>query len=113
MALVPDLVFIRKGRIPKDARGKLEEDVFLAPDLMIEVISPGQTVKSMLARLNRSVAAGVRLGWLIQPRRSRAYVVIPGTTTTILESGSVLHGGDVLPGYSLPLAELFGWLDED
>jgi Uma2 family endonuclease len=113
MALVPDLVFIRKGRIPKDARGKLEEDLVLAPDLMIEVISPGQTVRSMLARLNRSVAAGVRLGWLIQPRRSRVFVVSPGTPTVILEPGSILDGGDVLPGFTLPLAELFGWLDED
>jgi Uma2 family endonuclease len=113
MALVPDLVFIRKGRIPKDARGKLEEDVFLAPDLMIEVISPGQTVKSMLVRLNRSVAAGVRLGWLIQPRRARVFVVGPGTPTVILEPGSILDGGDVLPGFTLPLAELFAWLDED
>jgi Uma2 family endonuclease len=113
MALVPDLVFIRKGRIPKDSRGKLEEDLFLAPDLMIEVISPGQTVKAMLARLNRSVGAGVRLGWLIQPRRKRVFVVSPGMPTVILEPGSVLDGGDVLPEFSLPIDEIFGWLDED
>jgi Uma2 family endonuclease len=113
MALVPDLVFIRKGRIPKDSRGKLEEDLFLAPDLMIEVISPGQTVKAMLARLNRSVEAGVRLGWLIQPRRKRVLVVSPGIPTAILDPGSVLDGGDVLPEFSLPIDEIFGWLDED
>jgi len=113
MALVPDLVFIRKGRIPKDAKGKLEEDLFLAPDLMIEVISPGQTVKSMLARLNRSVAAGVRLGWLVQPRRKRIFVVSPGIQTAILEPGSILDGGNVLPDFALPVAEIFGWLDED
>lgn len=113
MALVPDLVFIRKGRIPKDSKGRMHEDLFLAPDLMIEVISPGQTVKSMLARLNRSVEAGVRLGWLIQPRRKRVFVVKPGGPTTTLEAGSVLDGDDVLPDFALPIAELFGWLDED
>lgn len=113
MALVPDLVFIRKGRIPRDARGRKEEDVFLAPDLMIEVISPGQTVKSMLARLNRSVAAGVRLGWLIQPRRRRLFVVRPDQPTLVLEPGAILDGGEILPEFSLPLDELFGWLDED
>jgi Uma2 family endonuclease len=67
----------------------------------------------MLARLDRSVAAGVRLGWLIQPRKKRVFDVTPGHPAVILEPGATLDGGDVLPGFVLPVAEIFRWLDED
>ena len=56
---------------------------------------------------------GVRLGWLIQPRRSRVFVFRPDRPVETLELGGVLQGEDVLPGFALPLSEMFGWLVED
>jgi Uma2 family endonuclease len=109
-SLVPDLSFFVRGRIPKDAKGKLVDDVFLAPDWAIEIISPGQTVKNLSARLTWCVAHGVRLAWLIQPTRERALIFRPVET---LERDAILSGEDVLPGFALTLAELFGWLVED
>jgi Uma2 family endonuclease len=109
-SLVPDLCFIARGRIQKDERGRYAENVFLAPDLAIEILSPGQTVKHLTAKLTRCVAHGVRLAWLIQPRRHRVFVFRPGEPVQELGIGGVLDGFDVLPGFSLPLAEVFGWL---
>ena len=59
------------------------------------------------------VQNGVRLAWLIQPTRSRVFVFQPDRATKTLEAGDVLCGEDVLPGFALPLDEMFGWLYED
>jgi Uma2 family endonuclease len=112
-SLVSDISFFVPGRIPRDQNGLPVDDVFLAPDLAIEIISPGQTVKDLSARLSWCVAHGVRLGWLIQPTKNRAYVFRPESPRSILEMGETLDGGEVLPGFELPLAELFGWLLEE
>ena len=112
MSIVPDLCFFERGRIPKDEHGRLVDDVLLPPDLAIEILSPGQTLKNLGAKLTRCVRHGVRLGWLIQPRRSRVFVFRPDRPVETLEQGDVLRGDDVLPGFALPVSELFGWLVE-
>jgi Uma2 family endonuclease len=112
-ALVPDLSFFARGRIPKDAKGKRVDDIFLAPDLAIEIISPGQTVKNLSARLTWCVAHGVRLGWLIQSTRDRVLIFRPDQPVEAVERDGLLSGEAVLPGFALPLVEMFGWLLED
>jgi Uma2 family endonuclease len=112
-SLVPDLVFFARGRIPKDKSGKRVDDVYLAPDLAIEILSPGQTVRALTARALWCLEHGVRLFWLIQPRRSRVLVFQPGIAPQILESGDRLSGSTVLSGFDLSLDEMFGWLLED
>jgi Uma2 family endonuclease len=112
-SIVPDISFFASGRIPKDARGDFVDDIFLAPDLVIEILSPGQTIKDLSSRLTWCVRHGVRLGWLIQPTKRRVYAFRPDRPCSILEMGDTLDGDDVLPGFELPLAEMFGWLLED
>jgi Uma2 family endonuclease len=109
-SFIPDLCVFARGRIPKDSRGQLVEKVFQAPDLAAEVISPGQTLVKLTARLDRCLRKGVRLAWLIQPRRRRVFVFHPGRPRQTLGLGDVLPGDDVLPGFALPLDEMFGWL---
>jgi Uma2 family endonuclease len=112
-SLVFDLSFFARGRLPRDAKGKRVDDVFLAPDLAIEIISPGQTIKDLTARLTWCVAHGVRMAWLVQPTRERVLIFRPERPVETRERDGVLSGEDVLPGFALPLAELFGWLVED
>jgi Uma2 family endonuclease len=112
-SLVPDLAFFARGRIPKDKSGKHVDDVFLAPDLAIEIISPGQTVKQLTARALWCMAHAVRLFWVIQPSRRRVFVFQPGRPPETLGLGDTLSGFTVLPGFALPLEEMFGWLTED
>ena len=112
-SLVPDISFFARGRIPKDSKGKKVDDVFLPPDLAIEIISRGQTIKDLSARLTWCVQNGVRLAWLIQPTKERVFTFQPDRGVAILEKDAVLSGEDVLPGYVLPLPEMFGWLYED
>ncbi len=112
-SIVPDIAFFARGRIPRDKRGKRVDDVFLPPDLMIEIISPGQTVKALSARASWCVDHGVHLCWVIQPRKDRVHVFRPGQPPEVLELGDTLSGSLVLPEFALPLEELFGWLIED
>lgn len=109
-SLVPDLCFIARGRVPRDEQGRYPNRLSFAPDLAIEILSPGQTVRHLTAKLTRCVRHGVRLAWLIQPRRRRAFVFRPGQAVQELGPGGVLEGFEVLPGFALPLDELFGWL---
>lgn len=109
-SFVPDICYFLQDQLPSDDRGELAERACLPPDLAIEILSPGQTVSRPSKRLARCVRKGVRLGWLIQPRRRRVYVMRPGQLPQMLEVGDVLGGEEVLPGFALPLDELFGWL---
>ena len=107
---VPDISYFVWDRLPIDDEGRLLEKCVLAPDWSIEILSPGQTVKQLTARLKRLVAKGVRLGWLIQPRKSRVFVVLPGGIVRTFEVGEILDAEPVLPGFRITVAEMFGWL---
>jgi Uma2 family endonuclease len=106
-SLVPDVCFIASDRVPRDEDGQLVDDITIPPDLWVEIISPGQTVRSMSARLLWCLGQGVRLGWLVQPRRERVYVFEPGAAHRVLGRGDDLDGGAVLPGFRMALAGLF------
>jgi Uma2 family endonuclease len=112
-SVVPDVCFIERSRIPRDSRGRQVEDVMVAPDLMIEIVSPGQTVAELENKLTRSIRNGVRLGWLVRPRQRQIRVFRPGRTPETLGAGQTLSGEDVVPGFRLKIDEIFAWLDED
>jgi Uma2 family endonuclease len=110
---VPDLCFIAKGRIPRDSKGELVSKIRIAPDLAIEIVSPGQTIGELTAKLRFAIKNGLRLGWLIDPRKKQVTILKPKLRAKVLRLGDVLSGEEVLPGYSLSLDELFSWQDED
>ena len=107
---VPDISYIISDRIPLDENRRLREQFTAPPDWSIEVLSPGETVENSTARLQRLVTRGVRLGWLIHPRKSRVSVFRPGQPSRTFTLGETLHADPVLPGFALPVNELFGWL---
>jgi Uma2 family endonuclease len=51
--------------------------------------------------------AGVLLIWLVDPEQMTITVIASGRSTKVLQSGDTLDGGDVLPGFSVPVAEIF------
>jgi len=103
---IPDVSFIRWEQFPE---GKLtsEPAPAIAPDLAIEILSKGNTQAEMDRKLRDYFAAGVRLVWYIDPptRTARAYTAVDQMTE--IGRDGVLSGGDVLPGFELPLADLF------
>ena len=112
---VPDVSFIRWERIA--GRQVPREQVFpVAPDLAIEILSPGNTKGEMSRKLHDYFAAGVRLVWYIDPanRTARAYTAQAHTGESAgvaFGPTGVLAAGEVLPGFQLPLERLFATLD--
>jgi Uma2 family endonuclease len=103
---LPDVCFVSWSRIP-DRRAWMKSISDLAPDLAIEVLSPGNTRKEMARKLREYFAAGTTLVWYIDARRRTAVAYTsPTDFITHDESGS-LDASPVLPGFSISLNELF------
>ncbi|HEV2239017.1 MAG TPA: Uma2 family endonuclease [Ktedonobacterales bacterium] len=112
-ALVPDVAFVRADRLP--ARGSAEyiKAPRLAPDLVAEVASPSQHRPELRDKAERYLRAGVRLVWLIWPNQRQVDVWQADANgapllVATLAAGDALDGRDVLPGFTYPLADLFG-----
>jgi Uma2 family endonuclease len=79
----------------------------LAPDLAIEVISEGNTKKEMERKMRDYFEAGVKMVWYIYPKTQSAEVYTAPTKRKKVTAGQSLRGGDLLPGFELPLKKLF------
>ncbi len=101
---IPDVSFISWDRLP----GKVLPDKpipDLAPNLAVEVISVGNTEKEMERKLQDYFDTDVQLVWLVYPRLKAVDVYTAPTDPRRVTK--VLDGGNVLPGFRLPLKKLF------
>ena len=107
---IPDVAFaswdrFAEGRIPLDPIPDL------VPDLVVEVVSEGNTVAEMDRKRREYFRAGVRLVWMIEPKDRTAAVFTSPEQSARLDESQTLDGGAVLPGFVLPLRDLFAELD--
>ncbi len=104
---VPDFGFVRTERVPA---GGIPASGFWpgAPDLAVEVFSPSNRFTNVLEKVYEYLDAGTRLVWVIEPEARKAMVFRPGGAppATVGEDGA-LDGEDVLPGFTLPLAQIW------
>jgi Uma2 family endonuclease len=103
---LPDASYISWERVP----GHELSDAPIAdlvPDLAVEVLSAGNTKKEMQRKLRDYFLAGVRLVWLVEPKTQTAEVYTSPEDVRRVGKNQALDGGAVLPGFTLPLKELF------
>jgi Uma2 family endonuclease len=100
----PDVAFVAADRVAAGAGRAFAE---LAPDLVVEVVSPSDRASEVAAKAAMWLDAGVRLVWVVDPQARLAAVHHPGGLVTVLREDGALDGEDVLPGFRLPLAPLF------
>jgi Uma2 family endonuclease len=103
----PDLAFVSYERWPRDTPFRLTSAWSVVPDLAIEVISPNDLAVEVMDKLADYFQAGVRQVWVLYPRNRLVHVYQSLTRITALDASGTLEGGDVLPGFRLPLADLF------
>ena len=103
--LAPDVMFVRNDLPPpkEEWAGFLD----LAPDLAVEVLSPADRAGHVNDKVLIYLEAGVQLVWIVDPGRRIVTVWEPDRTARVLAEGDELDGGEVLPGFRLPVAELF------
>lgn len=101
----PDAAFVAADRLPPrdQRRGYLR----LAPDLAVEVLSPDDRPRAVAAKTRAWLAAGVRILWVIDPVARRVTVHAPGQPAVEAGPGDALDGGEALPGFVLPVGDLF------
>jgi Uma2 family endonuclease len=110
-AYAPALVVISKERLPTgDARD--EPSLHTAPDLAIEILSPGQPMRAVVAKIHFYLLHGVRLIWIIDPLAEVVLVLRPGEDDLMLTGEDWLDGDDVLPGFRLSLRDIFQQLHD-
>lgn len=100
----PDIAFLSYERFPA---GPLPDGYgHIAPDLVVEVDSPHDRRGEIERKTREWLDFGVRAVWEVDPERRRVRVSTP-PGTTLLEEGDVLEGGDVVPGFAVPVRALF------
>ena len=103
---IPDVSFFSWDRLPGGALPD-EPIPLLVPDLAVEVISRSNTRKEMDDKLKEYFEKGVRLVWYVRPRTRVVDVYTAPDRFTRLSASMQLDGGDVLPGFSVQVGELF------
>ena len=103
---MPDFAFISKQRRDKPVG---ETWITVAPDLIIEVKSPTVSLVALISKATDYLDGGVRMVWIVLPDKRRVDVY---TQEDNLQYGldGVINGSEVLPGFSLKVAEIFAQL---
>jgi Uma2 family endonuclease len=103
--LAPDVAFVRAERLPKP--GQQQGFLELAPDLVVEVVSPSDTSRYVSDKVLTYLDAGCRLVWVVEPERRTVTVSAPERTARVMMAADTLEGGQVLPGLTLAVAAIF------
>jgi Uma2 family endonuclease len=108
---IPDVSFTNRSRLPG---GKVPDSPVpdVAPDLAVEVLSEGNTPAEMERKLKEYFLSEVSVVWFVDPEKRTIRVYTSPDDVTELGEGDTLDGGDVLPGFSVPVARLFADLGD-
>ncbi len=101
----PDVGIVRAERAPvgSGVDGWLEG----APDVAVEVIGDAQSHSELARKALEYLAAGAKMVWVVDAEKQRVVLYTPPDHVRVLGSADILDGGNALPGFSCPIAELF------
>jgi Uma2 family endonuclease len=102
----PDAAFVASGRLTLDEIP--EGYVEIAPDLVVEVVSPGDSRREVREKAEDWLRYGVRLVWVINPATHSAAVYRSLDNVSELSEDDTLDGEDVVPGFACQLRDVFG-----
>lgn len=103
--LAPDVAFVRQERIPSSGIPRAYWPG--APDLVVEVVSPGDTAEEVDDKVAEWISAGVKAVWVVKPKRRTVTVHNAGKPEVLLTIDDEIDGGEVVPGFRYPVADFF------
>ena len=106
-SLVPDVAIYRWDRVPRDESGRLRSDPLIPPDIAVEIRSPSQTRRELLAKCAWYLEHGVKVTLLFDPNRRSITVMRSGTPALVLREGDTLDLSDIVSDLILNVADLF------
>ena len=109
-SLVPDISVYRIEHLPLTADGEVAEDLWVPPDIAVEIASPGQSANQLTTRAQTLTSLGVRVVLVVEPRLRRVRIARPGRPIVTYQGNDVVTVGDVLPDLSFVVRDLFAAL---
>jgi len=103
----PDVAFVSHARWPFNRRVPNVPVWDMVPDLAIEVVSPSNSASTILRKVHDYFKAGVARVWVVYPEQTEVYIYSTPQQVQVVGIGQELDGGDLLPGFRLPVAVLF------
>ncbi|MDA0268636.1 MAG: Uma2 family endonuclease [Cyanobacteria bacterium] len=97
----PDIAWVRQECWEALTPEQQEKFPPLAPDFVLELMSPSDALAEAQAKMEEYRDSGVRLGWLLHRKLRRVWIYRPEQTTQLLENPERLSGEEILPGFSL------------
>jgi Uma2 family endonuclease len=99
-----DVAFISTARL---AQVKLESFLDVAPELIVEIMSPSDRWVDVMTKLAEYFAIDVEIVWVVEPQSQQVYIYRSLTEVTILTAADQIDGGDLLPGFAAPVTSFF------
>ncbi len=110
-SIVPDVTVLRGSNIPRNEKGKLADELFAAPDWIIEILSPGQSQTKVVKKIMHALAHGTQLGWLVDPEEECVFCYTPDLRAVLYEAPDVqLPVTEFATAFQLTVGELVAWL---
>jgi len=103
--IIPDVAFIRAERLPPQSAKN--DWTRIAPDVAVEVKSPSNTQQEIAGKVAIYLAGGVSLVWVADTDHETITAHYADGLVQVYRVGDILDGGDVLPGFRVPVAEIF------
>jgi Uma2 family endonuclease len=101
-----DIAFVSKKRL--EGINEIAGYFPGAPDLAVEVISPGDTYTEVEEKVAEYLESGTQLVWIVNPRRKTITVYRAMNDITILADKDILDGGEVVRGFNCKVSDIFG-----
>jgi Uma2 family endonuclease len=101
----PDVAFLRTEVASRIDPSKSILD--FVPDLVAEIVSPNDTAEQLMRKVDQFLAAGCQCVWVIYPAERKVHAYEPNDQVRVLGVGKSLEAPKALPGFSLPVSELF------
>ncbi len=103
----PDVAWIQNSRWNSLTLEEKEKFPPIAPDFVLELLSPTDSLQETQAKMQEYIDNGVKLGWLLDRKVRRVEIYRPGKEVEILQDPDSLSGEDVLPGFVLNLQTIW------
>jgi Uma2 family endonuclease len=105
----PDVSFVLAERLRRSPRSFAE----LAPDLMVEVKSPTDSLKTLETKILSFLSLGTRVGILLNPDDRTVKIYRSGQASELLQDGEMLTVPDLLPGWEVAVSDLWSPIFEE
>ena len=109
-SIVPDIAVFEWQNIPLDANGQIANKFTIAPDWIIEILSPEQSANRVIRKIIFALNNGTKLGYFIDPDDESITVFQPNQLPEVKEKQDILPVLNVLQSWQLKAEDIFSWL---